>query len=256
MRNKIADAVAEIARQYTDEQVLDADGSRDTWPELLNALFAASQSQDSGMRESAFRILEATPGIIEKQHEQVAYGVFEKGIKDDSPEVRLATMAAFSTFFQSLTKKSQPKYYALIPDILNTLVPLKESGDSDLLTKALVAIIELAEVASKMFKGVFSQLVTLCISMIQEKELDDQARQNALELMATFADYSPNMCKKDPNYTNDMVTQCLSLMTDVGTDDDDAEEWNAQEDQEWCDDETAANIDKCEKNRCCTKNLW
>jgi hypothetical protein len=238
-RKKIADAIAEIARQYTDEQVLNPDGSRDTWPELLNALFQASQSPDATMRESAFRILETTPGIIEKQHENVAYGVFEKGIKDEDPQVRLATMSAFSSFFQSLTKKSQPKYYALIPDILNTLVPLKDSGDSDLLSKALMAIIELAEVASKMFKGVFSQLVTLCISMIQEKDLDDQARQNALELMATFADYNPAMCKKDPNYTNDMVTQCLSLMTDVGIDDDDAEEWNAQEDMDF--DESDSN---------------
>ena len=65
---------------------------------------------------------------------------------------------------------------------------------------------------------------------MQDKELDDQARQNALELMATFADNNAAMCKKDPNYTNDMVTQCLSLMTDVGADDDDCEEWNASED--------------------------
>ena len=144
VRSMIADAVAEIARQYTDEEVLSPDGSRDTWPELLNALFQASQSPDASMRESAFRILETTPGIVEKQHESVAYSVFEKGIKDDSPEVRLATMAAFSSFFQSLNKKSQPKYHALIPDILNTLVPLKDAQQSDLLSRALLAIIELA----------------------------------------------------------------------------------------------------------------
>ena len=51
-----------------------------------------------------------------------------------------------------------------------------------------------------MFRGVFSQLVGLCINMIQDKELDDQARQNALELMATFADNNPAMCKKDPEF--------------------------------------------------------
>lgn len=232
MRNKVADAVAEVARQYTDEQVLNPDGSRDTWPELLHALFQASQSPDAGMRESAFRIFETTPGIIEKQHEDAVQGVFERGINDSDASVRLATMSAFSAFFQSLNKKSQQKYYNLIPAILNTLIPLRESGDSDQLTKALMAIIELAEVASKMFKNVFGTLVTLCISLIQDKELDDQARQNALELMATFADYNPGMCKKDPDYTNSMVTQCLSLMTDVGLDDDDAEEWNAQEDLE------------------------
>jgi hypothetical protein len=51
-----------------------------------------------------------------------------------------------------------------------------------------------------------------------------------LELMATFADCNPTMCKKEPAYIENMVTQCLSLMTDVGTDDENAEEWNAQED--------------------------
>ncbi|KAK3677451.1 importin subunit beta-3 [Recurvomyces mirabilis] len=239
VRNKVADAIAEVARQYADEQVLGEDGSRDTWPELLNALFQASQSLDAKVRESAFRILETTPGIIEKQHEDIVLSVFQRGIKDDSVDVRLATMAAFSAFFVSLQKKSQQKYYALIPDVLNTVLPLKESQDSDQLSKALITVIELAEAASKMFKNVFSDLVTLCISIIQDKELEDQARQNALELMATFADYNPTMCKKEPKYTTEMVTQCLSLMTDVGAEDDDASEWNGQDDADF--DESDSN---------------
>lgn len=239
VRHKIADAVAEIARQYTDETIYAPDGSRDTWPDLLNALYQASQSPDANLRESAFRIFETTPGIIEKQHEDIIVAVFQKGIKDEDVNVRIATMTAFSSFFQSLNKKAQPKYYILIPDILSTLVPLKDDHESDLLTKALMAVIELAEVASKAFKGVFGPLVQICIQMIQDKELDDQARQNALELMATFADYNPKMCKQDKNYINDMVTQCLALMTDVGIDDHDAEEWNSQEDVDF--DESDSN---------------
>jgi hypothetical protein len=99
-----------------------------------------------------------------------------------------------------------------------------------MLTKALISLIDLAEAAPKMFKPLFNSLVQFSISVIQDKELGDTPRQNALELMATFADCGPQMCRKDPNYTNDMVTQCLSLMTDVGVDDDDAEEWNTSED--------------------------
>jgi hypothetical protein len=38
------------------------------------------------------------------------------------------------------------------------------------------------------------------------------------------------MVKKDPTYTSDMITQCLSLMTDIGADDDNATEWNASDD--------------------------
>jgi hypothetical protein len=137
---------------------------------------------------------------------------------------------AFASFFRSINKKARPKYYALIPEILNILPPIKESQDGEMLTKALVSLIDLAEIAPTMFKPLFNSLVQFSISVIQDKDLDDTPRQNALELMATFADNAPPMCKKDPNFTNDMVTQCLSLMTDVGAEDDDAEEWNESED--------------------------
>jgi hypothetical protein len=145
-------------------------------------------------------------------------------------QVQLSALQAFASFFHSLSRKSQQKYYSLVADVLNILPPLKANGDSDDLTKALMALIELAEAAPKMFKGYFNSLVTFSITVIQDKELTDVARQNALELMATFADSSAAMCKKDPNYTSEMVTQCLSLMTDVGPDDDDASEWASTED--------------------------
>ncbi|KAI9843310.1 MAG: hypothetical protein M1838_002697 [Thelocarpon superellum] len=222
VRYRVGDAVAEIARQYTD------DG--EPWPELLGVLFQASQSTDATQREGAFRIFATTPGIIEKQHEDTVLAAFTKGFKDDDVAVRLAAMEAFASFFRSIGKKAQQKYYALIPDILNILPPIKESQDADQLSKALVSLIDLAEVAPKMFRHLFNNLVTFSITVIQDKELGDQARQNALELMATFADYAPQMCRKDASYTSDMVTQCLSLMTDIGADDEDAEEWGASED--------------------------
>lgn len=139
-------------------------------------------------------------------------------------------MDAFASFFKNISKKNQSKYYNLIPDVLNILPPIKDSGDSDNLSKSLLALIELAESAPKMFKPLFSNLVQFSVSVIQDKELDNICRQNALELMATFADYAPSMCRKDGSFTNDMITQCLSLMTDLGEDDDDAAEWLASED--------------------------
>lgn len=139
-------------------------------------------------------------------------------------QVRLAAMEAFASFFRSLSKKRQQKYYPLVPEVLNILPPIKEKRDSDELSKALVALIDLAESAPKMFKPLFSNLVQFSISVIQDKDLSDVCRQNALELMATFADYAPSMCKKDGSFTNDMITQCLSLMTDLG-DDDDVNDW-------------------------------
>ncbi|KHO01138.1 importin beta-3 subunit [Metarhizium album ARSEF 1941] len=222
VRNKISDAVAEVARQYTD--------NNDTWPELLGALFQLSQAPEAEKRENAFRVFKTTPGIIEQQHEEAVLQAFQKGFKDDAVMVRLAAMEAFASFFSTISKQSQMKYYSLIPDVLNVLPPIKDSQDSEDLSKALLALIDLAETAPKMFKQLFQNLVQFSISVIQDKELDSICRQNALELMATFADYAPSMCRKDPSYTNDMITQCLSLMTDLGEDDDDAAEWLASDD--------------------------
>jgi hypothetical protein len=139
-------------------------------------------------------------------------------------------MEAFAAFFRSITKKVQVKYYALIPEVLNILPPMKDAQHSEELRRALIALVDLAEVAPKMFRPLFHNLVTFSISVIQDKELGDQARQIALELMASFAEYAPQMCRKDPSYISEMVTQCLSLMTDIGMDDEDASEWNASED--------------------------
>lgn len=55
----------------------------ETWPQLLHTLFTASQSQNAGIREVAFRIFATTPGIIEQQHEETVLGAFTKGFKDD-----------------------------------------------------------------------------------------------------------------------------------------------------------------------------
>lgn len=98
VRNKVGDAIAEIARQYTDNgrSILtmaqqtdrtDPVNTGEQWPELLGALFQSSQSPDPNVRECAFRIFTTTPGIIERQHENVVQEVFGKAFRDDSVNV-------------------------------------------------------------------------------------------------------------------------------------------------------------------------
>ena len=115
---------------------------------------------------------------------------------------------------------------------MSILVPWADqtNPDSDSLLKGLTALIELAETAPKMFKQCFANIVMFVPPLIMRTDLDDQTRQNAMELMATFAEYAPVMCKKDPNFTKDMVGQCLAMMCEVGIDDDDASDWTASED--------------------------
>ena len=67
--------------------MIDVPNSGEPWPELLGALFQASQSPDGGQREGAFRIFATTPTIIEKQHEDTVQSAFAKGFKDDDVTV-------------------------------------------------------------------------------------------------------------------------------------------------------------------------
>lgn len=200
------------------------------WTELLNALFQASKSSDSGIREGAFRIFTTTPGIIEKQHGELVKEVFLAGFHDSTQQVQIAAMEAFAAFFRSIKKAAQKSFYGLLPDIMGILLPLKDAQHSETLGQALMSLIDLAELSPAMFKPAFNDVVKYGISVVQNKELGDQTRQNALEFLATFADTAPMMCRKDPSYTTEMVTQCLSLMTDIGSDDEDASEWNETDD--------------------------
>ncbi|KAJ6153171.1 hypothetical protein N7497_007490 [Penicillium chrysogenum] len=227
VRKKIGDTLAEVARQYTDND--------EQWPELLGVLFQASQSPDSGVRKPHTVCLRPPPVSLRSSTKTLWWKSLprvSRMIISPYVGVRISAMEAFASLFRSISKKSQPKFFGLMPDLLNILPPLKESSESEELSSALLALVELAEISPKMFKPMFNNLVKFSISVVGDKELSDQVRQNALELMATFADYAPNMCKKEPEFAQEMVTQCLSLMTDVGADDDDAEEWNASEDLE------------------------
>jgi hypothetical protein len=73
---------------HAQSQWLNEQFTGDVWMELLSSLFQASQSNDAGMRECAFRIFATMPGIIEKQHESAVQEVFGKGFKDNSVDVR------------------------------------------------------------------------------------------------------------------------------------------------------------------------
>lgn len=82
MRMMVGEAVIAGIRKDPDIWADVSNHSGEHWPELLQVLFVASQSQDAGQREVAFRVFTTTPGIIEKQHEETVLGAFTKGFED------------------------------------------------------------------------------------------------------------------------------------------------------------------------------
>ncbi|KAK9477871.1 armadillo-type protein [Lipomyces japonicus] len=220
IRHKICDTISEIVA-----------GTSEQWPELLAVLFRASESPNSGLREGAFRIFASAPQIISKDNLAAILNVFKAGFQDPDEKVRIAAIVAFTSYFERSPKSVWDSLKALVPDLLNVLVPLNTVDKADELTSALSPLIDMATLAPKIFRPYFKSIVEFNISVIKNKDMDSSAREAALELLTTFADEAPKMCKKEPLYSSEMVVQCLSLMTEVGEDDDEqCSAWREEDD--------------------------
>ncbi|KAK9451448.1 armadillo-type protein [Limtongia smithiae] len=220
VRHKICDTISELTIGATEQ-----------WPELLSVLFEATKATAPGLREAAFRIFAASPQIISKEHLPGVNAVFGVALQDADVHVRISAIVAYAALFETLPKSSWKTIQDLLPALLNVLPPLNTVETSEELTSALSPLIDLATLAPKLFRPMFKTIVDFCISVIKNKEMDSMTRQTGLELLTTFADESPGMCKKEPTYATSMVHQLLALMTEVGEDDDEqATSWREDED--------------------------
>lgn len=229
VRHKLGDAIAEVARESGEQKKNNNNsGGADDWPELIPILFSlATNPNDSSFRESAFRVFSLTPELISSQYFATALPVFNAGFEDDCDDVRIAACSAFVAFFQGLPKRHWNDMAPLLPNLLNSLPRFLQNGQDSALAAVLESLIELVDLAPKLFKDMFPTIIGFCLQVATKKdEVDGATRMAALELLTTFAEVSPAMCKRTPSYTESMVTNTLSMLTEVCIDDDDAAEWN------------------------------
>ncbi|KAK9458730.1 armadillo-type protein [Lipomyces oligophaga] len=220
VRHKICDTISDLTI-----------GTDEKWSELLQVLFAATKSPSEGLRESAFRIFAASPNIISKQHLPAVAEVFRAAFQDPSEDVRIGAIVAYTSLYKTVATSSRSVLQPLLPDILNVLPPLNIPDKSEQLANAMTPLIELASLSPKLFRPMFKTVVDFGIAVIKNREMDSATRTTALELLTTFADEAPGMCKKESSYSSEMVVNTLLMMTEVGEDDDDeATAWREDDD--------------------------
>ena len=226
-RHKLADAVAELARPS------ERDPKLTEWPGLLETIAnAATTSEVASIRETTYRILGSVPELIGNNEDMVkgAVELLLRGFEDSNEQVRTTSTSAFSAFFVCLPKKTWAMFKPLLPVLLNVMEPFRQNHLETELTSVLESLITLAEVAPKMFLPVFGTLIDFTLAVASEQDFDENTRMSALELMATFADGAPNMCKREPKYVAQLVPVLLKLLTEVGVDDEDSLEWQNTDD--------------------------
>ncbi|PRT53656.1 Importin subunit beta-3 [Wickerhamiella sorbophila] len=224
VRHKIADAVAEFARRQGE--------ATEAWNELLPALFDASRTPNPEIRQCAFRVFAASPEILESNAEVLpeASKVLHAGFDDTSDNVRISAVTAFSAFFQLLPRSTWTIFKPMLPSLLRVMEPLRLQYKTEELTAVLESLIELVQLAPKMFIPVFKEVIEFSLAVAADKEMDQSTRLSAFEFVVSFADEAPNMCKAEPTYIEKLILQCLSMLVEVGEDDDDASEWNNEDD--------------------------
>lgn len=218
VRRKIADAISEVAK----EDAL----PKGTWPELVPAILQAAVNNNRSFRESAFRVLSALPDLIDSLYVGEILPVFNSGFSDDDDDVRIVACTAFVAFFRELPKSIWQSLTPILPNLLNSLPRFLLNGQDDALANVLQALIDLVELAPKMFKEMFPTIIEFCSTVAKNRDLASGTRLAALELLTTFSEVSPTMCKQTASYTSTMVLVTLSMLTEVSEDDEGATEWN------------------------------
>ncbi|ODV59540.1 ARM repeat-containing protein [Ascoidea rubescens DSM 1968] len=216
IRHKLADAIAELAK---------SDVSPD-WPDLLESIINATTNQSlPSIRESAFRLISQTPDLINVSHINQFLPVFQNGFNDENDEVLIACSNAFVAYFEVLPKQSWQLLATLLPDLMNILPKLLNNGKDSSLSSVLESLILLIELAPKLFKDMFEKIIEFCSLITKNKNLEQNCRISSLELLTTFSEVSPQMCKSNSNYINSIIILSLSLMTELSPDDDEYSDW-------------------------------
>lgn len=221
IRHKLSDAIAECAQDDLPE-----------WPELLHTLIEALKNEDPNFRESSFRILSIVPHLINSVDVMNILPIFEAGFTDSNDDVKIAAVTAFVGYFKQLPKAHWSKIGVLLPSLLNSLPKFLDDGKDDALASVFESLIELVELAPKLFKDMFDQLIQFASIVIKLTDLETPARTTALELLTVFSENSPQMCKSNPNYAQSMIVATLLMMTEVSIDDDEATDWRESDDAE------------------------
>ncbi|CCF60043.1 hypothetical protein KAFR_0I02640 [Kazachstania africana CBS 2517] len=221
IRHKLSDAISECAIEELP-----------AWPELLQAIVEFLKNQDPIFRESSFRILASVPHLINAVDVANVLPVFEAGFTDANDEVKISAVTAFVGYFKQLPKVHWSNIGVLLPSLLNSLPKFLDDNKDDALASVFESLIELVELAPRLFKGMFDQIIQFSDIVIKNKDLETHARTTALELLTVFSENAPQMCKSNPNYSQSLVMNTLLMMTEVSFDDDEASEWRESDDTE------------------------
>ncbi|KAJ3033961.1 hypothetical protein HDV00_005623 [Rhizophlyctis rosea] len=213
VRRKICDTTSTLT-----DHLLSLGG---TWPDLLHAVFQlVNNATSTEHRKSGFMVVANVPDLVAEGSGVDLQGVLRflgTGLGDGDAGVRVQALRATVSYITNLPESSQPATTQMIPQMLNVLPPLV--NDEELLKEALGCLVDVAEWAPKMLRGVLGQVVEFCVGVMGMAGVDDAVRQTSLELLLTFAESLPSAARKqNAQFAAKLVPVLLQWMSEIEDD--------------------------------------
>jgi hypothetical protein len=181
------------------------------------------------LKETGFRILSSVPNIVKGEPINTVKQAFVANLNNSQPkEVQLAALDAAVSLLLKSESKPIDSAAELLPQMLSTLQTFYQAGDEDALSDALQSFIDLAGSHAKLFKNELPNLLSFCVMILNNLDIDEKPRKSSLELLLTITQEAPGLARKTPNLTSELVPICLKMMTEV----EDDESWHTSDEVE------------------------
>ena len=233
VRRKVADTAGEVAAMIL---------GKSEWPEMLSFLFQIGKSEFAEMRESSMLILaRLTYTVSDKLLTVIPQlsGLFQGTLQDNqSKDVRLAALSAASSLVQALSNLDEQLQglQVLIPAMFGVVSTALNDQDQESARAALEDLISVAEEAPKFFRRSMDPLVNMCFTIADARQLENETRFLAVEMLLTLSEQAPAMMRKQTLFLNNIVPLALQLM--LAVEEVDPVAWNSTTDDDDDDDMT------------------
>ncbi|PVV04701.1 hypothetical protein BB560_000793 [Smittium megazygosporum] len=191
VRNKVCDSISDFA--YTE------------------ALLLCSSSPNPALRESAYRIFAGHPLILSEQDPSAVKNGFLNAFQDPENNASIQVLMVSGDLLRA---KLEP----IIPQMLSVLESILQLKDETGLVECLSSLTELVETYPTKFRAVLPNLLEFVSIIYTNPELDTNTKQVALELLVTFAEASPGLCRKQSNFCEKLIPIALDMMTQIEDD--------------------------------------
>lgn len=206
------------------------------WPDLLSSMVAMVRSEDQYQKEvslSLFAILvTALQGKVQLDT-GLLVSIFLATLSDPSSRVRIAALSACASLISTFDKKEVVKLSELCPPMMACLqMCLQEDEEAG--QETLETLLEVLETRTKFFKKHFADVFRVMGAIASTADLEEVTRHLAIEFVLVYAEVSPAMVRKMPEFCPGLMPLLLRMLI---TEEDDAE-WASKKEE---DEEEAAS---------------